>query len=71
MDGGRNVLDGTREKVQGVEDVVSLGHCWLGEVVVEKLDGVRVTHRLGHHVHHMEAAVVVEDGTNVEAFSAA
>ena len=54
-----------------MDDAVALCHCGLGEVVVEKLDGVRVTHRLGHPVHHMEAAVVVEDGTNVETISAA
>ena len=42
VDGGWGVLDRTREEVQGVDDAVVLGHCGLGEVVVEELDGVRV-----------------------------
>jgi hypothetical protein len=40
VDGCWGVCDGAGEKVQGVDDVVVLGHCLLGEVVVEELNGV-------------------------------
>ena len=71
MDGGLGVLDCAREEVQGVDDTAPLGHCGLGEVVVEDLDSVRIVKCFGHSVHHVEAAVVVGDGADVEAFAAA
>ena len=47
VDGGWGVLDCAREEVQGLNDTVPLGHCGLGEVVVEELDGVKVAKCFG------------------------
>ena len=71
VDGGWGVLDRTREEVQGVDDVAALGHCGLGKVVVEELDGVRVAKGFDDFVHNVEAAVVVEGGNDIEALAAA
>ena len=60
VSGGWGVIDGTLEEVQGMDDVVALGHFGLGEVVVEELNGAREQQGLGHPIHHMEIAVVVE-----------
>ena len=54
-----------------MDDAVAFGHCGLGEVVVEELDGVRVAKGFGDPAHNVEAAVVVEGGANVEALAAA
>ena len=62
IEGGWGVLVGTQEEVWDVDNTISLGDCGLGEVVVEELGGVRVMQRLGHSIHHTEAAVVVEAG---------
>ena len=70
LGGDWGVLDGIREKIQGVNNATPLGHCGLGEVAVEELDGIGVTQCFGHSVHHVEAAVVAEDGATVEALGA-
>ena len=54
-----------------MDDAVPLGHCGLGEVVVEELNSIRVAKGFGDSIHHIEATVVVEGGANVEAFAAA
>ena len=65
MNGSWGVLNGIQEEVQGADNVVSLGHCGLGKVVVKELEGVGVTQYLGHPIHHVEAVVVVESRANV------
>ena len=41
VDGGESVLDCIGEEVEGVADAVAFADCWLGEVLVQELDGVR------------------------------
>ena len=71
VDGGGGVLDCTGEEVEGVEDAVAFSDRWLGEVLVQELDGVREQECLGGAIDDVEAAVMFECGSNVEPAVAA
>ena len=67
----RRVFHSSGEKVEGVDYAVALADSGLGQAVVHEFDGVRVKQRLGGGVGHVEAAVMVECGANVESLAAA
>ena len=71
VDVGRGVLDCTGEEVEGVDDTVAFADCWLGEVLVQELDGVGEQECLGGAIDDVEAAVMFECGSNVEPDAAA
>ena len=70
-DCGEGVLYCAGEKVESMDDAITLADCGLGELVVLKLNGVRKNEFFCDGISYMEAAVVVECWTNVEAFTAA
>ena len=70
-DRGGGVFYCARDKFDSMDYVIALADCGLGEVVVHKLNGVRKKECFGDDIGYMEAAVVVECWTDVEAFAAA
>ena len=70
VDDGRGVLDCTGEEVESVDDAVALADCWLGEVIIQELDGVREQECLGGAIDDVEAAVMFECRSNVEPAAA-
>ena len=71
LDRGWGVSYCAGEKFESMDDAIALADCGLGEVVVHKLNGVRKKEYFGDGIVYMEAAVVVECWTDVEAFAAA
>ena len=71
VDFGGGVFYCTGDKVGSMDDVIALSECGMGEVVVHKLNGVRKKECFSDGIGYMEAAVVVECWTDVEAFTAA
>ena len=59
------------EKFESMDDAIALADGGMGEVVVHKLNGVRKKECFGDVIGYVEAAVVVECWTDVEAFAAA
>ena len=70
VDCGGVVLHRAGEKVESMEDVITLADGGMGEIVVHKLNGVRKQECFGDGMGYAEAAVVVECWTNVESFAA-
>ena len=68
---GRGIFDSTGQEIQGMDDVVSFGHCWLREIVMEKFDSVGEEEGFGGTVDNLEAEVVVYRRSNVETVAAA
>ena len=64
------ILDGAGYKVEGMYDSVLGSDLWLGEVVVEYLDGVVDDDLFGYGVDNLEAAVVLECRADDETFAA-
>ena len=71
VDGGGGVLDCTGEEVEGVDNAVAFSDCWLGEVLVQELDGVGEQECLGGAIDDIEAAIMFECRSNVEPAAAA
>ena len=71
VDGGGCVLDCTGDQVEGVDNAVAFADCWLGEVIVQELEGVGEQECLGGAVDNVEAAVMFECGSNIEPAAAA
>ena len=53
-----------------MDDANDISDCGMGEVIVHKLDGVRTKECFCDGISYMEAVVVVDCWTNVEAFAA-
>ena len=66
-----SILEGIGEEVESMEDEVFVSDGWLGEVVVMEFDCVREEKGFGGGVDNVEAAVVIEGGSNVETITAA
>ena len=71
VDCGGGVFHRAGEKVESMDDAIVLADGGLGEVVMHKLNGVRKQECFGGGIGYVEAAVVVECRTYVEAFAAA
>ena len=69
LDCGGVVFYRTEEKVESMDDTIALADGGLGTVVVNKPNGVRKKECFGDVIGYVEAAVVVECWTNVEAFA--
>ena len=63
-------MEGVGDKVESMEDAVFISDGWLGEVVVAEFDRVKEEKSFGGGVDDVEAAVVIEGGSNVEAIAA-
>ena len=59
------------KKVESMDYASVLDDCGMGEVVLHKLNRIRKNECFNDGIRYMEAAVVVECWTNVEAFEAA
>ena len=70
VDCGGGVFHRAGDKFESMDDVISLAYGGLGDVVVHKLNGVRKQEFFGDGIGYVEAAVVVECWTDVEAFVA-
>ena len=71
VDCGGGVFYRAGEKVERMDDMIALADGGLGKVVVHKLNSVRKKECLGDGIGYMEAVVMVEFWTNVEAFASA
>ena len=68
---GRGVFHRAGEKVESMDNAIALADGGLGEIVMHKLNGVRKQECFGVGMGYVEAALVVECWTDVEAFAAA
>ena len=69
--GSRNVFDGTREKVNGLDDAILQGDSRFCEVEMAELHCVGEEGGLGLAIHEMITTVVVEGRVNIEGFARA
>ena len=69
--GSENVFDGTREKVNDVDDAILRRDGGLCQVEMAELDCIGEEGGLGLAIHEMITTVVVEGRVNVEGFARA
>ena len=67
----RERLYGTCQKVERMDYEVGGGHVRLGEIAVEEFNCIGENKILGDGIDHVEALVVLDRRTNVEALAAA
>ena len=71
VDRGGGACNSAGEKFKSTDYAIALANGGMGDVVVHKLNGVRKQECFGDVIGYVEAAVVVECWTVVEAFAAA
>ena len=71
LDGCGGIFDSARDEFERMYDAFPFSECWLVEVLVHELDGVREQESVGSAVKDVEAVVVLECRSDFEPFAAA